>query len=62
MEKRDKKILILTGVGLAVTTATSFYLFGKNRKLNGIIRNQRITIEGLTKELEKLAYHLGKKN
>jgi len=36
------------------------YEYGKNKKLQGIIKNQDHTINGLVGEIKNLSYHLGK--
>ncbi len=42
------------------TSILSIRMYGKNKKLNGIILNQENTISGLLGELKKTSYHLGR--
>lgn len=51
-----KKTLFIVGV-LAFG-----YTLKRNRELTGIIKNQKLTIDGLNLEVKNLAYHLGKKS
>lgn len=55
IKKIVKKVAIVSVIVLPIA-----YLYGKNRQLRGVISNQQKTIDGLTKEVQKMAYHLGK--
>jgi hypothetical protein len=53
-----KKILIYGLVGTSILS--TILMYGEIKKYRGIINNQKTTIDGLTIELKKVSYHLGK--
>lgn len=53
-----KKLIEYTCIGFGILSVC--YILNKNRKQNGIIKNQQLTINGLMKDVKNLSYHLGK--
>ena len=57
---KRKKLII--GSLFGTTILLTIWMYGENRKLKGVVKNQENTITGLLREIKKVSYHLGKKS